>query len=156
MSYPAYNLSDGIALATQSVLASGQSVITAPNIRITRGDTPAAASRIDIDVGNVSRASEQMAKSAGAWIYVHYQADIEIAVCTDRADSTSASYHDDAVQAVRYLMSREAQSFNSSTLTAFEVLSLEATGETHDTREETREDHTRLTFRMQVGIIPAS
>lgn len=92
--------------------------------------------------------------AATEWFYNHFAADVSVNVVCDRYDG-GATHHEDMVQSVRYLMSREAQAFVSPVVTFFEVLDLSDAGEAHDIREDEREDHTRLNFRFEVGLLPA-
>lgn len=76
----------------------------------------------------------------------------------DAALSGGAAYntHASIVQRVRYLMSRDAQAFVSPVVTLFEVLDLAEAGESHEIRAETREDTSTLSYRMPIGLLPAS
>lgn len=156
MSSP-YNITDTLAGAIRTAISIGQNAFAGANIRTNRSDVSAVASRIEVDVTNVSRASLQMANAPGyGWFYNHYQAQVDILVATDRDESASAGIHDDGVQVVRYIMSHEAQAFAPNALTVCEVLHIEETGESHEVVAETREDHSRLSYRMEIGLLPSA
>ena len=89
---------------------------------------------------------------ATSWFYDHFAADIGIKIVTDRSSSTAAN-HEDVVQSVRYLMSREAQTLISPVVTWYDVLDVVEQSEAHEVMEETREDHSTIGFRLELGII---
>jgi hypothetical protein len=89
------------------------------------------------------------------WFYDHFAADVGIKVVTDRSGATAAN-HEDVVQSVRYLMSREAQTLISPVVTWYDVLDVVEESEAHEVMEETREDHSTIGFRLELGIIGSS
>lgn len=89
------------------------------------------------------------------WIYDHFSADVGIKIVTDRNGSSGAN-HEDVVQSVRYLMSREAQTLISPVVTWYNVLDVVEEGEAHEIDGEMREDHSSLKFRLELGIIASN
>jgi hypothetical protein len=144
-----YDITDMVKDAVKSVLAAGQNYVPTAAIRTNRSDIAAVAPRIDVTVTGVSRASEQMASANGAFFFNHFEVGVDIAIVSDRAGD-GAAQHDLILQRVRYLMSREAQSFTSS---LFEVLDIVETGESHDVTEETREDTSTMSYRFPIGLL---
>ena len=71
-------------------------------------------------------------------------------------DSDGAAQHDLILQRVRYLMSREAQSFVSPVVTLFEPLDIVESGESHEVTEETREDTSTVSYRLPIGLLGSS
>jgi len=144
-----YDITDMVKDAVKTVLAAGQNYVPTAAIRTNRSDIAAVAPRIDVTVTGVSRASEQMASASGAFFFNHFEVGVDIAIVSDRAGD-GAAQHDLILQRVRYLMSREAQSFTSS---LFEVLDIVETGESHDVTEETREDTSTMSYRFPIGLL---
>jgi len=144
-----YDITDMVKDAVKTVLAAGQNYVPTAAIRTNRSDIAAVAPRIDVTVTGVSRASEQMASANGAFFFNHFEVGVDIAIVSDRAGD-GAAQHDLILQRVRYLMSREAQSFTSS---LFEVLDIVETGESHDVTEETREDTSTMSYRFPIGLL---
>ena len=92
---------------------------------------------------------------ASSWFFDHFSADVDIKVVTDRNGPTGSN-HEDVVQSVRYLMSREAQTLISPVVTWYNVLDVIEEGEAHEIDGEMREDHSSLKFRLELGIIAAN
>ena len=92
---------------------------------------------------------------ASTWFYDHFSADVAIKVVTDRNGATGAN-HEDVVQSVRYLMSREAQTLISPVVTWYNVLDVVEQGEAHEIAGDVREDHSTISFRLELGIIASS
>jgi len=92
---------------------------------------------------------------ASSWFYDHFSADVGIKIVTDRNGPTGAN-HEDVVQSVRYLMSREAQTLISPVVTWYNVLDVIEEGEAHEIDGDMREDHSSLKFRLELGIIAAN
>lgn len=152
-----YQLTDNLKNAVRTVLSAGQAYVNGGAIRVNRSDTSAEVPRLEVDVTNVTRASTQMAyaNSITAWFYNHFAADLTIKVVSDRTNG-GAIHHEDMVQSVRYLMSREAQKLVSPVVTWYDVLDVVEQGESHEVDAENREDHSTISFRLELGILPAS
>jgi hypothetical protein len=151
-----YKLTDNIRQAIVSVISAGQNYVPSVAIMFNRSDVSADIPRIEVDVSNVTRASLHMASSpVCGWFYDHFSADVGIKVVTDRNGATAAN-HEDVVQSVRYLMSREAQTLISPVVTWYDVLDVVEQSEAHEVMEETREDHSTIGFRLELGIIGSS
>jgi hypothetical protein len=151
-----YHLTDNIRKAVVAVISNGQNYVPSVGIMFTRSNVSAEVPRIEVDVSSVSRASLHMASSpACGWFYNHFSADVGIKIVTDRNGVTGAN-HEDVVQSVRYLMSREAQTLISPVVTWYDVLDVVEEGEAHEIDGEMREDHSSLKFRLELGIIAAS
>lgn len=152
-----YKLTDNLKGAIVSVLSAGQNYVPSVSIRSNRSDVFAQIPRLEVDVTNVTRASTHLgyANAVSAWFYDHFASDVTVKVVTDRADAT-ASNHDDVVQSVRYLMSREAQKLVSPVVTWYNVLDVVEQGESHEIDAENREDHSTISFRLELGILASS
>ena len=151
-----YHLTDNIRQAVVAVISNGQNYVPSVGIMFTRSNVSAEVPRIEVDVFSVSRASLHMASSpACGWFYNHFSAEVGIKIVTDRNGVTGAN-HEDVVQSVRYLMSREAQTLISPVVTWYEVLDVVENGEAHEIIAEVREDHSTLNFRLELGIIASS
>jgi hypothetical protein len=147
-----YDITDMVKDAVKSVIASGQNYVPTAAIRTNRSDIAAVAPRIDVTVTNVSRASEQMASVNGSFFFNHFEVAVDVAIISDRAGN-GAAQHDLILQRVRYLMSREAQSFVSPVVTLFEPLDIMESGESHEVKEETREDISTVSYRLPIGLL---
>lgn len=150
-----YHITDNLKEAVRTVLSAGQEFVNGGAIRVNRSDTSAEVPRLEVDVTNVTRASTQMAYGNSAWFYNHFAADLTIKVVSDRTNG-GAIHHEDMVQRVRYLMSREAQKLVSPVVTWYDVLDVVEQGESHEVDAENREDHSTISFRLELGILPAS
>ena len=150
-----YDITDMVKDAVKSVLAAGQNYVPTAAIRTNRSDIAAVAPRIDVTVTGVSRASEQMASANGAFFFNHFEVGVDIAIVSDRAGD-GAAQHDLILQRVRYLMSREAQSFVSPVVTLFEPLDIVESGESHEVTEDTREDTSTVSYRLPIGLLGSS
>jgi hypothetical protein len=151
-----YYLTDNIRQSVVAVLAAGQNYVTSANIMFNRSNVSSDIPRIEVDVTNVSRASLQMGSNATyGWFYNHFAADVGVKVVTDRAGTTGAS-HEDVVESVRYLMSREAQKLVSPVVTWYNILDVTEQGEAHEIMTDVREDHSTINFRLEVMIIASS
>jgi hypothetical protein len=89
---------------------------------------------------------------SAVYFYNHFTADVDVSLITQRPDVD----HAEAVARTRYLFSQEAQSFVSPVVTVFEVLSLEAGGETQEVNAEAREDWSKLSMRFEIGLLPGA
>jgi hypothetical protein len=147
-----YDITDIVKDAVKTVLANGQRYVPTANIRTNRSDIAAVVPRIDVDVTGVSRASDQMGYANGAWFFNHFETGVDITISSDRVGD-GAAQHNLILQRVRYLMTREAQSFVSPVVTLFEPLDIAEAGESHEVNEDTREDYSRLSYRMPIGLL---
>jgi hypothetical protein len=149
-----YQVQQYLAAAIEAVLASGQSFVATANIQKNRDTTSSTVPRYEIEITNVTKASDQMisAPSVG-WVYSHFSADADVSLVTQRGSETD---HADAVARTRYLFSQEAQAFTSPVVTVFEVLKLDAAGESQDVTPVDREDSSKLTYRFEIGLIPGA
>jgi hypothetical protein len=151
-----YHLTDNISQAVVAVISNGQNYVPSVGIMFTRSNVSTDVPRIEVDVSNINRASLHMASSpVCGWFYDHFSADVGIKIVTDRNGSSGAN-HEDVVQSVRYLMSREAQTLISPVVTWYNVLDVIEEGEAHEIDGEMREDHSSLKFRLELGIIAAN
>ena len=151
-----YHLTDNISQAVVAVISNGQNYVPSVGIMFTRSNVSSDIPRIEVDVSNINRASLHMGyNSAKGWFYDHFSADVGIKIVTDRNGSSGAN-HEDVVQSVRYLMSREAQTLISPVVTWYNVLDVIEEGEAHEIDGEMREDHSSLKFRLELGIIAAN
>ena len=149
-----YKLTDNLKNAVRTVLSAGQNYVNGGAIRVNRSDTSAEVPRLEVDVTNVTRASTHLgyANAVSAWFYDHFASDVTIKVVSDRTNG-GAIHHEDMVQSVRYLMSREAQKLVSPVVTWYDVLDVVEQGESHEIDAENREDHSTISFRLELGII---
>jgi len=151
-----YHLTDNISQAVLAVISNGQNYVPSVGIMFTRSNVSSDIPRIEVDVSNINRASLHMASSpVCGWFYDHFSADVGIKIVTDRNGSSGAN-HEDVVQSVRYLMSREAQTLISPVVTWYNVLDVIEEGEAHQIDGDMREDHSSLKFRLELGIIAAN
>jgi len=151
-----YHLTDNISQAVVAVISNGQNYVPSVGIMFTRSNVSSDIPRIEVDVSNINRASLHMGyNSAKGWFYDHFSADVGIKIVTDRNGSSGAN-HEDVVQSVRYLMSREAQTLISPVVTWYNVLDVVEEGESHEIDGDMREDHSSLKFRLELGIIAAN
>ena len=151
-----YHLTDNISQAVVAVISNGQNYVPSVGIMFTRSNVSTDIPRIEVDVSNINRASLHMASSpVCGWFYDHFSADVGIKIVTDRNGSSGAN-HEDVVQSVRYLMSREAQTLISPVVTWYNVLDVIEEGEAHEIDGDMREDHSSLKFRLELGIIAAN
>jgi len=151
-----YHLTDNISQAVLAVISNGQNYVPSVGIMFTRSNVSSDIPRIEVDVSNINRASLHMASSpVCGWFYDHFSADVGIKIVTDRNGSSGAN-HEDVVQSVRYLMSREAQTLISPVVTWYNVLDVVEEGEAHEIDGDMREDHSSLKFRLELGIIAAN
>jgi hypothetical protein len=152
-----YHLTDNISQAVLAVISNGQNYVPSVGIMFTRSNVSADVPRIEVDVSNINRASLHMGfvTQTSSWFYDHFSADVGIKIVTDRNGSSGAN-HEDVVQSVRYLMSREAQTLISPVVTWYNVLDVIEEGEAHEIDGDMREDHSSLKFRLELGIIAAN
>lgn len=153
-----FNTEDTWADAVLAVIAAGGTSVPTANIMTPRSSVTASTPRIEIQALNDTKASDQMAlKSDGTPFYNHRSIDIDILIATDR-HAASAQDHGAIRGRVRYLFSREAQKFVSPVVTYFEVLYIDESASQigQDNDEDHREDHSRLTFRCEYGLLPAA
>jgi hypothetical protein len=151
-----YHLTDNISQAVVAVISNGQNYVPSVGIMFTRSNVSTDVPRIEVDVSNINRASLHMASSpVCGWFYDHFSADVGIKIVTDR-NGSSGTNHEDVVQSVRYLMSREAQTLISPVVTWYNVLDVVEEGEAHEIDGDMREDHSSLKFRLELGIIAAN
>lgn len=149
-----YQVQQYLAAAVESVLASGQSYVAAANIQKNRDTTTSTVPRYEVEVANVARASDQMMSvTTYGWVYSHFSADVNVSLVTERGSATN---HAAAVARTRYLFSQEAQTMVSPVVTVFEVLRLEQSAEAQDVNEEAREDWSKLSLRIEIGLLPSA
>ena len=134
-----YNTEDLWSDAVLTVLAAGGTGVPTVNIMTPRSSVTAGTPRIEIQALNDARASNQMAfKSDGTPFYIHRAIDIDVLIATDRHAAT-AQDHGAIRGRVRYLFSDEAASQIG-----------------RDNDDAHREDHSRLTFRCEYGLLPSA
>lgn len=138
-----------------TVLASGGTSVPTANIQIAQSITLSRSPRIEVEVEEVGRASDQMANANGQWYYSHRFATIRTDLVTNRVAAT-AQDHGTARGRIRYLMSREAQKLVAPAVTWYTVLDVEEVGSNVYVRdpEGDREDVTSFRFRIEYGILP--
>jgi hypothetical protein len=143
--------------AVVSVLAGGGTGVPTANILPAQSVSFYSSPRIEVEIEEVARASEQMAYANGQWYYSHRSATVRVDVTTNRTAPT-AQNHGTVRGRVRYLMSREAQSFVSPVVTNYVTLDIEETGSGVTVRdpEGDREDTTSLRFRIEYGVLPTA
>lgn len=153
-----FNTEDAWESAVRTVFVSGVTAVPSINLMTTRSGVTASNPRIQIQALNDTKASEQMAfRADGVAFYNHRALDVDLLISTDRY--AAATQNHGAIRGrVRYLFSREAQSFVSPVVTYFEVLSIDESPSQigRDNDEDHREDHTRLTFRVEYGLLPSA
>lgn len=150
-----FNTEDVWADAVKTVIAAGGTTVPTANLMTPRSSVTASTPRIEIQALNDAKASEQMAlKSDGTPFYNHRAVDIDVLIATDR-HAASAQDNGAIRGRVRFLFSREAQRFVSPVITYFEVLSIDESASQigADNDDEHREDHSRLTFRCEYGLL---
>lgn len=150
-----YNEEANWAASVLSVLAAGNTGVATASIMAAQGVTFAPSPRIEIEVEEVGRASDQMAYANGQWYYSHRFATIRTDVITQRV-ATPAQDHGSIRARVRYLLSREAQTLVSPAVTWYTTLDVDETGSTVYVRdpEGDREDVTTFRHRIEYGILP--
>lgn len=155
--YQLYNEEANWAASVLTVLAAGNTGVPTANILTPQGVTFAPSPRIEVEVEEVGRASDQMNYANGQWYFSHRFATIRTDIITQRT-ITPAQDHGAIRGQVRYLMSREAQRFTSPAVTWYTTLDIDETGSTVAVRdpEGDREDVTTLRYRIEYGILPTS
>lgn len=139
------------------VLAAGGTGVPTANILPAQSVSFYSSPRIEVAVEEVARASEQMAYANGQWYYSHRSASLVLDITTSRTAPVAQS-HSTIRGRVRYLMSREAQSFVSPVVTNYVLLDIEETGSGVAVRdpEGDREDTTTMRFRLEYGVLPTA
>lgn len=152
-----YNEEANWAASVLTVLAAGNTGVATASILTPQGVTFAPSPRIEVEVEEIGRASDQMAYANGQWYFSHRFASIRTDIITQRT-ATPTQDHGAIRGQVRYLMSREAQKFKSPAVTWYVTLDIDETGSTVYVRdpEGDREDITTLRYRIEYGILPAS
>ena len=138
-----------------TVMAAGNTGVPTANIEVAQSVTAARSPRIEIEVEEVGRASEQMAFANNQWYYSHRFCTIRADLVTNRTAST-AQNHGTMRGRMRYLMSREAQKLVSPAVTWYETLDVQELGSNVFVREPEgdREDVTSIRWRVEYGILP--
>jgi hypothetical protein len=152
-----YNEEANWAASVLTVLAAGNTGVPTANILTPQGVTFAPSPRIEIEVEEVGRASDQMAYANGQWYFSHRFATIRTDIVTQRT-ATPAQDHGAIRGRVRYLLSREAQTLVSPAVTWYVTLDVDETGSSVTVRdpEGDREDVTTFRHRIEYGILPTS
>ena len=143
--------------AVVSVLAAGGTGVPTANILPAQSVSFFSSPRIEVQVQEVARASEQMAYANNEWYYSHRSALIQTDVVTNRTAPTPQN-HGTIRGRVRYLLSREAQRFVSPAVTNYVLLDIEELGSAVNVRdpEGDREDVTSFRHRIEYGILPSA
>jgi hypothetical protein len=154
-----YNHEGNWAAACLSVLQSGATTVPTVNIQAAQSMTISRSPRIEVEVEADERASEQMARvqNTGEWYYSHRAATITTRVVTNRTAEV-AQNHGNIRARVRYLFSREAQTFVSPVVTIYQTLDVQEVGSNVFVRdpEGDREDVTEFRHRIEYGILPTT
>lgn len=142
-----------------AVLAAGSTGVPTANIQTSQSMTISRSPRIEIEVEADERASDALAKvgGTGEWFYWHRAAQVVVRCVTNRTAET-AQNHGNIRARVRYLMSREAQTFVSPVVTIYQVLDLQELGSSVFVRDPDgdREDVTEFRHRIEYGVIPST
>lgn len=151
-----YNEEANWAASILTVLAAGNTGVPTANILTPQGVTFAPSPRIEVEVEEVGRASDQMAYANNQWYYSHRFATIRTDIITQRT-ATPTQDHGAIRGRVRYLLSRQAQTLTSPAVTWYVTLDVDETGSNVYVRdpEGDREDVTTLRHRIEYGILPS-
>lgn len=151
-----YNEEGNWVQSVLTVLQNGGTTVPTANILSAQSVSFATSPRIEIEVEEVGRASDQMAYANGEWYYSHRFLTLKTDVVTQRTSVTPQN-HGTIRGRVRYLLSREAQKLISPAVTWYTTLDVMEMGSTVSVRdpEGDREDITTFRHRIEYGILPS-